>query len=286
MPGGIAQKKTLVLLSLNLFCRKQGSREKKFSLSVKDQHMIKQLYQKLTTAPATQLAVLVDPDKQEVAKLEALANAARNSRVDYFFVGGSLLMDDRFQQTIEVLKKSSNIPVVIFPGNNYQVSAAADAILLLSLISGRNPEYLIGQHVIAAPALKASGLEIIPTGYLLIDGGRISTTSYITQTVPVPADKIDVAVATALAGAQLGLKAIYLEAGSGAKQTVPGAMVSAVKQQVQLPLLVGGGIRSGEQAENLAMAGADVLVVGNALEKSPELLMEIALGTKSAKQVK
>ena len=247
--------------------------------------MTKQLYQQLLKATASQLAVLVDPDKQEAKALERLATNAQSSRVDYFFVGGSLLMDDRFQQTIEVLKKNCSIPVIIFPGNNYQVSAAADAILLLSLISGRNPEYLIGQHVIAAPAIKASGLEVIPTGYLLIDGGRISTTSYITQTVPIPADKTDVAVATALAGAQLGLKAIYLEAGSGAKQTVPAAMVSAVKQQVQLPLLVGGGIRSGEQAETLAHAGADVLIVGNALEKSPELLMEIALGTKSVKRV-
>ncbi len=243
--------------------------------------MTKPIYHTLLNATQPQVAVLVDPDKQTPAALEQLAVQAQNCKVDYFFVGGSLLMNDSFEQTIQVLKKHSSIPVVIFPGNNYQVSAAADAILLLSLISGRNPEYLIGQHVVAAPAIKAAGLEVIPTGYLLIEGGRISTTSYITQTVPIPADKTDVAVATALAGEQLGLRAIYLEAGSGAQQPVSAAMIKAVKQQVQLPLLVGGGIRSGEQAEVIAAAGADIVVVGNVLEKSPELLMEICLGTKA-----
>ena len=174
--------------------------------------------------------------------------------------------------------------MILFPGNNYQLCEEADALLLLSLISGRNPEYLIGQHVVAAPLIKESGIEAIPTGYLLIDGGKISTTSYITQTVPIPADKPDVAVATALAGEQLGLKLIYLEAGSGAANPVSAEMISAVKKNVSLPLIVGGGIRSGAQAEAACQAGADIIVVGNILEKAPELLMELSLAVHGTHQ--
>lgn len=192
-------------------------------------------------------------------------------------VGGSLLLDDQFEKTLTRLRRSCGAPIVLFPGNNYQLSKQADAILLLSLISGRNPEFLIGQHVVAAPQIRESGLEVIPTGYMLIDGGRISTTSYMTQTVPIPYDKPDIAVATAMAGEMLGLQTIYLEAGSGANRSVSAEMLRAVKSSVSIPIITGGGIRTPEQAEALVSAGSDMIVVGNILEKQPELLMEISL---------
>ncbi len=235
------------------------------------------LYPLFKNTASKKLAVLIDPDRQQEPQLLALIKQAAAAKVDFFFVGGSLLMEDVFEKTIAFVKANSDIPVVIFPGNNYQLSAQADALLMLSLLSGRNAEYLIGQQVVAAPAIKAAGLETMATGYLLIDGGRISTTSYITQTVPIPHDKPDIAVATALAGEMLGMQLIYLEAGSGAINHVPEAMIRAVKNSISIPLLVGGGICSSEAAEAVCRAGADVIVVGNVLEKEPELLMEISL---------
>jgi len=241
------------------------------------------LYTKFTKSNCTQLAVLIDPDRYQHDTLIQLLELAKNCKVDFLFVGGSLLVEHNFEDTLRTIKKHSSIPLILFPGSNYQVHSAADAILFLSLISGRNAEYLIGQHVVAAPLVKEAGLEVIPTGYILVDGGRVSTTSYITQTVPVPADKPEIAMATALAGEMLGLKMIYLEAGSGAKSPVSTAMIREVKNAISIPLIVGGGIRSAEQAEAISKAGADVVVVGNVLEKEPELLMEISLAIHEAK---
>ena len=235
------------------------------------------VYEKIITSNDSKLAVLIDPDKQEPHSLLSLIELAVNAKTDFFFIGGSLLVKRNFELTIETIKAHCNIPVVIFPGGNYQLSKEADAILFLSLISGRNPEYLIGQQVVAAPQVKKMELEAIPTGYILIDGGRVSSTAYITQTLPIPHDKIDMAVATAQAGELLGMKLIYLEAGSGAKTAVSSAMIKGVKKSVSIPLIVGGGIRSSEQAEQICMAGADIIVVGNALEETPGLLMEISL---------
>ena len=235
------------------------------------------VYEKIITSNDSKLAVLIDPDKQEPHSLLSLIELAVNAKTDFFFIGGSLLVKRNFELTIETIKAHCDIPVVIFPGGNYQLSKEADAILFLSLISGRNPEYLIGQQVVAAPQVKKMNLEAIPTGYILIDGGRVSSTAYITQTLPIPHDKIDMAVATAQAGELLGMKLIYLEAGSGAKTAVSSAMIKAVKKSVSIPLIVGGGIRSSEQAEQICMAGADIIVVGNALEETPGLLMEISL---------
>ena len=235
------------------------------------------VYQHILGAKHKLLAVLIDPDKQtKESSLQLIAHADR-CKVDLFFVGGSLLVEDSFERTVSTIKQHCTIPVVIFPGSNYQISAKADALLFLSLISGRNAEYLIGQHVSAAPLIKEHKLETISTGYMLIDGGRISTTSYITQTVPIPADKPDIAVATALAGQMLGMQMIYLEAGSGAHTHVSPSMIKAVKQHILVPLIVGGGIRHAEHAEAVCKAGADVVVVGNILEKEPELLMELSL---------
>ncbi|MCW5906457.1 MAG: geranylgeranylglyceryl/heptaprenylglyceryl phosphate synthase [Chitinophagales bacterium] len=243
------------------------------------------IYEKIAEKTLPKLAVLIDPDKQSVDNLMTLIKLAVRCKTDFFFVGGSLLLENRFEETITTIKQQCSIPIIIFPGNNYQVSKQADAILFLSLISGRNAEFLIGQQVVAAPLIKEAGLEVIPTGYMLIYGGRISTTSYMTQTIPLPNDKPDIAAATALAGEMLGMKTIYLEAGSGAENCVSASIIKAVKQTIRIPLIVGGGIRSGEQAEEIAKAGADVIVVGNVLEKEPELLMEISLGVHGTNKI-
>lgn len=217
-------------------------------------------------------ALLVDPDKFN----EAIIHAAADAGTDLFFVGGSLITNGNFAACISTLKKKSDIPVIIFPGNAMQVSAQADGILFLSLISGRNPEMLIGNHVHAAASLAKTKLEIIPTGYLLIDGGTTSTAAYMSHTLPIPADKFDIAACTALAGEMLGLQLIYLEAGSGAKNTVQGKMIQAVKKSISVPLIVGGGIRTAEQARAACAAGADLVVIGNAAEKDPGSVKKIA----------
>ena len=223
----------------------------------------------------TQLGILIDPDKSEENDIRNLCRMANDGGVDYFLFGGSHLVSDRFEALLQLLKQETNIPLVLFPGSPVQISSTADAILLLSLISGRNADLLIGQHVLAAPKLKASGLEILPTGYMLIDGGKPTTVSYISNTFPIPADKPDIAASTALAGEQLGLKLIYLDAGSGALHHVPAEIVTAVSNTVEIPLIVGGGIRTPEKAAALAQAGANLIVVGNATEKDPGLLREM-----------
>ena len=226
------------------------------------------------------LAVLIDPDKTGLLQLPALVLLAEKVGIQFFFVGSSLLIENNFVATIEWLKLNSNIPVVIFPGSHLQLHPKADALLFLSLLSGRNAEYLIGQQVAAATQIKAAKISTIPTGYLLIDGGRSSTTSYITQTLPIPSDRVDVAVATAVAGELLGMQTIYLEAGSGAVQPVSAEIITAVKKNCSISVIVGGGIRSYEQAKKAAEAGADTIVVGNILETHPELLERISSGLR------
>jgi len=176
---------------------------------------------------------------------------------------------------VEVLKKQTTIPVLIFPGSNLHIHSEADGILLLSLISGRNPELLIGQHVIAAPILRNSGLEILPTGYMLVESGKSTTVSYISNTQPIPSDKEDIAVCTAMAGEMLGLQLIYLDGGSGAQNPVPAKMISAVRRSISVPLIVGGGINSGIKAEQAWNAGATFVVIGNGLESNPDILQGI-----------
>jgi len=222
------------------------------------------------------LAILLDPDKTTPEDARKLAIQARKHHVDYLFVGGSLITNDQFSGLIAQLKKDCDIPVIIFPGSNLQICPEADGILLLSLISGRNPEYLIGQHVIAAPVLRQTDLAILPTGYILIDCGRPTTVSYISNTTPIPYDKPSIAACTALAGQMLGLKLIYLDGGSGALKPVSAEMISQVKATTKVPLIVGGGINSPEKARTTLEAGADIIVVGNALEENPGLLSEIA----------
>jgi phosphoglycerol geranylgeranyltransferase len=221
-------------------------------------------------------AVLIDPDKVSKSSLGELVTMAVDAKVDYLFVGGSLVISDHLDECIQQIKSSCNIPVMLFPGSPSQISKHADALLYLSLISGRNADLLIGQHVVSAPFVKKSGLEIIPTGYMVIDGGAATTVSYISNATPVPADKPEIAMCTAMAGEMLGMKLIYMDAGSGAKKPIPEEMISTVSRHIEVPLVIGGGIRDAEKAYLNCRAGADVIVIGNAIEKEPSLIREMA----------
>ena len=222
-----------------------------------------------------QIAVLIDPDKTDAKRLKKTVEAAEKAGVDFYLVGGSLLVKNNLEETISVIKKNTKKKVFLFPGNPAQISDKADGILLLSLISGRNADLLIGQHVQAASVLKSSKLEIIPTGYILVDGGTATTVSYISNTTPIPANKPGIAACTAIAGELLGLKIIYLEAGSGAKDVVPEEMIAMVKENISVPLIVGGGIKNAEQIKNAFAAGADIIVIGTAIEEDMNFLNEI-----------
>jgi putative glycerol-1-phosphate prenyltransferase len=221
-------------------------------------------------------ALLVDPDKQDTNALLNIIEKAKSAKADFFFVGGSLLTHDSLDSCLSTLKENSDIPVVLFPGNAMQVNDKADGILFLSLISGRNAEMLIGKQVITAPILKQSSLEVLPTGYMLIDSGKPTTVSYMSNTTPIPNDKNAVAACTAMAGEMLGLKLIFMDGGSGAKNPISEAMIGAVRQAVDCPIIIGGGINGGAKATANCKAGADIIVVGNAIEKEVNLISEIA----------
>ncbi len=222
------------------------------------------------------LAVLIDPDQMRMGKLDQIIDLSIHCKVDYFFIGGSLLVNSQLDQCLEMIRKRCPIPLILFPGNSYQLSYHADAILFLSLVSGRNPDLLIGQHVIAAPYLKLSQLEVLPTGYMLVDGGVGTTVLYMSNTSPIPANKSDIAVCTALAAEMLGLRLIFMDAGSGATKPIPSDMISAVRGAISIPIIVGGGIRSAEKVKENLEAGADVIVIGNAFEHDPSLMIDIA----------
>ena len=234
------------------------------------------IYNRLSDTYKKKFVVLIDPDKPTDKEIIDIVEKSKKVGVDFFFVGGSLLTTDSLDNCIKLIKSHCDIPVLIFPGNSLQISKWCDGFLLLSLISGRNSEMLIGRHVIAAPYLKLYGNEIIPTGYMLIDGGKQTSVSYMSNTTPIPHDKDDIAMCTALAGEMLGLKIIYLDAGSGALNPVSAEMISKVKQTIEVPLIVGGGINTPEKAAAASKAGADIVVVGNALEKSIDRLQEFA----------
>ncbi len=210
--------------------------------------------------------VLIDPDKFNRDKIDEFIKACESGKVDAFLVGGSLLGDDYLSDMISAIKGRTEIPVILFPGGTNQVSPNADAILYLSLISGRNPDFLIGKHVISAPLIKRYQLEAIPTGYMLVESGNTTTAEYISNTKPIPFRKYDIAVATALAGEYLGMKLLYLEAGSGAEYPIPAEMVKAVAENVSIPIIVGGGLRLPKSARNRVEAGASFIVVGNHFE--------------------
>ncbi|MDX2129129.1 MAG: geranylgeranylglyceryl/heptaprenylglyceryl phosphate synthase [Chloroherpetonaceae bacterium] len=210
--------------------------------------------------------LLIDPDSYEETELLKLCKKASEFGADAILIGGSMMLSYRIDEYIRHIKAVSHLPVILFPGSAMQVSGEADAMLFLSLMSGRNPEYLIGHHVTAAPAIKALGLETIPTAYLLIESGKPTTVSYVTGTMPIPRHKPNIAAAHALAAEYLGMKFCYLEAGSGAELSVPEEMISRVKSVSSLPLIVGGGIRTPEEAASKVQAGADFIVIGNAFE--------------------
>ncbi|MGK2860863.1 MAG: geranylgeranylglyceryl/heptaprenylglyceryl phosphate synthase [Chitinophagaceae bacterium] len=221
-------------------------------------------------------AVLIDPDKVNKAMLDELTDLSVSAKVDYLLVGGSLVISNHLDECVQHIKQNCSIPVILFPGSPSQISKYADALLYLSLISGRNPELLIGQHVVSAPFVRLSGLEIMSTGYIVVDGGAPTTVSYISNASPVPADKNEIAMCTAMAGEMLGMKLIYMDAGSGAKRAISESMIEAVAKNISSPLVIGGGILDPEKAYLNCKAGADVIVVGNAIEKDASLIKEMS----------
>jgi phosphoglycerol geranylgeranyltransferase len=222
------------------------------------------------------LAVLVDPDRLfDEDKIAAFTQKVNESPVDLVFFGGSLLTTTHFEHTLSKLKANLKKPLIIFPGNHIQLSKDADGLLLLSLISGRNADFLIGQHVVAAPFIKSLNVPVIPTGYILVDGGRPTTASYMSNTNPIPNNKPEIAVSTAIAGELLGLKLIYLDAGSGAEVPVTETMISKVKENTTIPLVVGGGIRDLKSITKTWNAGADCVVVGTAIEENEGFFKEL-----------
>jgi phosphoglycerol geranylgeranyltransferase len=227
-------------------------------------------------------AVLADPDKIAPADMQYLARLCNDAKVDYLLMGGSLLMAHQMELCIQRFKAESDIPVILFPGSPTQVTPYADALLYLSLLSGRNAELLIGQHVTSAPLVKASGLEIISTGYILIDGGVQTTVSYISNAMPIPADKPEIALCTAWAGEMQGKHIIYIDAGSGARKPVSEEMIRKVSGHIEIPLFVGGGILTPQKVYENCKAGANIIVVGNAIERDPLLIRDMAQATREA----
>ncbi len=212
--------------------------------------------------------VLIDPDKQDIESAVKMAKSCEKADVDALLVGGSLLFAHRCDELIQGIKAVCDLPVIIFPGSTKQISPYADAILFLSLISGRNPNVLIGEQVVAAPIIKSIGLEAIGTAYMFIESGNVTSAQFVSDTRPIPREKADIAIAHALAAEYLGMKIIYLEAGSGAKYSVPEEMIATVNEYVSVPLIVGGGIRTPDEARKKVTAGAHFVVTGNILEKN------------------
>ncbi|MBS1774715.1 MAG: geranylgeranylglyceryl/heptaprenylglyceryl phosphate synthase [Bacteroidetes bacterium] len=241
------------------------------------------IYQRLCTLKKTGksgFAVLVDPDKVSPERMVELATLCNHAAVDFLLFGGSLVVNHQIDLCIQQFKSESDIPVVLFPGSPSQLSPYADALLYLSLISGRNPELLIGQHVVSAPTVRASGLEVISTGYMLIDGGVPTTVSYMSHSAPIPANKADIALCTAWAGEMQGKHVLYMDAGSGAHNPISAEMIQRVSKNTQIPLFVGGGIHTPEKVYENCCAGATVIVIGNAIEKDAGLISELAAATK------
>ncbi len=230
-------------------------------------------------------AVLADPDKIAPAEMQYLARLCNDAKVDYLFMGGSLLMAHQMELCIQRFKTESDIPVVLFPGSPAQVTPYADALLYLSLLSSRNADLLIGQHVASAPIVKASGLEVISTGYILIDGGVQTTVSYMSNSMPIPADKPEIALCTAWAGELQGKHIIYMDAGSGARRPISTDMISRVSSHLDIPLIIGGGITSPEKVYDNCKAGANLIVVGNAIERDPLLIKDMAQATREARRL-
>lgn len=210
--------------------------------------------------------ILIDPDKINEDSLSSFISKAENAGVDAFLLGGSLLLSGDLKSIIIKIKAISNIPIIIFPGSVSQVLPEADALLYISLVSGRNADQIIGHHVLASPMIKKTGIEPISTGYILVESGKVTTAEYMSGSMPIPRNKPEIAMATALAAEYLGMKMIYLEGGSGAELSVPNEMVKLVSSQCSVPVIVGGGIRDPKTAHEKVKSGAKVIVTGNYFE--------------------
>ena len=223
------------------------------------------------------IAILIDPDKfQDSSSLKRIVDQCNLCRVDFFFIGGSLLVAGSLSETIGYIKNLTDTPIVLFPGSNLHIDMKADAILFLSLISGRNPDLLIGQHVSAAPILRKSELEILSTGYILVGNDANTTVAHISQTTPIPREKSEIAICTAMAGEMIGMKLIYLDAGSGAREEVPADMIGKVSKSIGVPLIVGGGINEINKISTAFDSGADAIVLGTAIEKDLDFIVQAA----------
>lgn len=220
------------------------------------------------------LAALLDPDSEDFESLKKKIELIEKSKIDFILVGGSTAWNNNFEMFTEKVKSLASKAVILFPGSAEQISHSADAILFLSLVSGTNPKYLIGEQVKAAPILRKMDVEVIPTGYILIDGGRKTTVEFVSGTKPISQDEVERVKETAYAAQLLGMKMVYLECGSGARYPVKDELIKAVKEYVEIPIIVGGGIKNRQEVENKHRAGADIVVVGNALEKDPTILLE------------
>ena len=223
------------------------------------------------------IAILIDPDKKQTEEeFEEFISKIIAFNPDYIFVGGSTVNSEDFNQCFQNLKSSiSTIPIIIFPGGHHQINPLADGILFLSLLSGRNPDFLIGHQVQSAHLLKKMDITTIPTAYLLIDGGKTSSVSYVSQTTPIPNDQVNIAVNTAIAGEMMGFKMVFMDAGSGALEHVPSEMIQAVKKNIEIPLIVGGGIKTIEEVDSCYAAGANLVVIGNKIEVDCDFLLDL-----------
>lgn len=234
-----------------------------------------QIYNSLISKQKKKVALLIDPDKCTEDSLAIRLKLAEENGISYIFVGGSLLNYYLMDNCIKQIKKICKIPTIIFPANGMHISPEADAILFMSLISGRNPDLLIGNHVHSAPIIKKFGIEAIPTGYMIMESGHITTAQYISNSLPLPRNRPEVTVSTAIAGEMLGLKAIYIDAGSGAELPIPIEIIKAVSENITIPLIIGGGLRTFSSVKASFDAGADLIVLGNIAEENPEFLIQI-----------
>ena len=218
------------------------------------------------------LAILLDPDKIKLADIPNTIHKINKSSANLIFIGGSLLFKNILDKFVKIAKENTELPILLFPGSAMQITNNADGILFLQLISGRNPEYLISNQVIAAPLLKQTSLEVISTGYLLIESGRETTASYISNTKPIPTHKPEIAMATAMAGEYIGNKLIYMDGGSGALNPIPTDVIKKVANNIDIPIIIGGGLRTKKAIQNAYNAGATVVVVGTAFENDDSIL--------------
>lgn len=229
-----------------------------------------------TTENKKMFSVLIDPDKQNFSELHKTISKCNEAKIDFFLVGGSIITKGDIATTVRFIKENSSIPVILFPGSHQHITQHADGILFLSLISGRNPTFLIGNQVLAAPIIQKTNLEVLSTGYMLVDCGTTTTAIYMSETTPLPYHKPEIAAATALAGEYLGLKMIYIDGGSGAQKSISTEMISQVKSVLSIPLIIGGGIKTAIQAQEIFQAGADIIIIGNGAEENRNIIQEIS----------